>query len=183
MTLQSKLMVIIDLCVYFLLYFTLLAKNDKNYVFLTSFRPGPNGKMIQNGKNITNPRGSIHGEQLVPNRLTLMAAMTMTLTIMMVKSMHILISDAYDDNDAVDDDDVDDNTDTDTVMTATTKMTQIHMIQIQMQIKIQLQIIFEHLGSGLPCKATSTRRMGGRLTSIHRRSSSSSSFLLLSSLS
>ena len=131
--------------------------------------------MIQNGKNIMNPRGSIHGEQLVPNRLTLMAAMTMTLTIMMVKSMHILISDAYDDNDAVDDDDVDDNTDTDTVMTATTKMTQIH---------IQLQIIFEHLGSGLPCKATSTRTMAGRLTSIHRRSSSLSSFLLsLSSLS
>ena len=61
----------IDCCVYFPWYFTLWAKKEKNYVFLTSFGPGPNGKMVQNGKKIMNPRGSIHREQLVPNRLTL----------------------------------------------------------------------------------------------------------------
>ena len=62
MTLQSKVMAKIDFCVYFPLYFTLWAKKYKNYVFLTSFGPGPNGKMIQNGKNIMNPRDSVHVE-------------------------------------------------------------------------------------------------------------------------
>ena len=39
-------------------------QKNKNYVFLTSFGPGPNGKTIMN------PRGSIHGHQLLPNWLT-----------------------------------------------------------------------------------------------------------------
>ena len=45
------------------------------------------------------------------------------------------------------------------------------------------EMTFEHPGSGLPRKVTSTRRMAGRLTSIHRRSSSSFSSSSLSPFS
>ena len=48
------------------------SQKKKQRHFRTFFIPGPKDKMATNGKINTNPSGSSHGEQLVPNWLTLM---------------------------------------------------------------------------------------------------------------
>ena len=82
-TLRSKVMAKIDLCIYFPLYFTLWAKKNKQHRFWTVFRPGPKGKMVQNGKIDKNPTGSSHGEQLEPKRLTLDCATEWTFVLLL----------------------------------------------------------------------------------------------------
>ena len=44
---------------------------NKDIVSWTRFRPDPKEKLVTNGTHITNPTGSIHGEQLLPKLLTL----------------------------------------------------------------------------------------------------------------
>ena len=65
MTLQSKVMAEIDVCICFPLFYTVSQKSKQRH-FRTFFIPGPNDKMAKNGKINTNPSGSRHGEQLVP---------------------------------------------------------------------------------------------------------------------
>ena len=43
---------------------------NKQHDFQSCFRPNSIGKIVQNGKNITNPSGSSHGEQLVHSKTT-----------------------------------------------------------------------------------------------------------------